>query len=88
MKTRCYLLLALLLSGCASMEKETEIPLTDVPGVVMTAAQSAVPGIEIDAAELEEEDGQRVYELSGEAGGKEYEIEISETGEVLEIEED
>ncbi len=82
--------IALLTTGCALFEKEdeVEIPLSEVPPAVMAAAQQAVPGIVIEDAELEEEDGQTVYELSGTADGREYEIEISGTGEILEVEED
>ncbi len=75
-------------TGCALFEKEQDIPLSEVPPAVMAAAQQAVPGIEIEEAQLETEDGQQVYELSGTAGDKEYEIEISGTGEILEVEED
>ena len=82
------LFLITLLASCAAFEKETEIPLTEVPEPVMSAALGAVPGIVIEEAELEEEDGEMVYELSGTAGDKEYEIEISASGEVLEVEED
>lgn len=80
--------LALLATGCALFENEVEIPLSDVPPAAMAAAGQAVPGIEIEEAELESEDGQKVYELSGTANGKEYEIEVSGTGEILEVEEE
>ena len=84
------LLIVAILGACESFdgEDETEIPLAEVPGPVMAAARQAVPGIEITEAEIEDEDGQKVYELSGEADGKRYEIEISGTGEILEVEED
>ncbi len=83
------LLAVLPLTGCSSNgEKETEISLEEVPPAVMDSARQAVPGIQLDEAEIEEEDGQVVYELSGLADGKSYEIELSESGEVLEVEED
>ncbi len=78
--------LTLMATGCALFENEVEIPLSDVPPAAMAAAEQAVPGIEIEEAELESEDGQKVYELSGTANGKEYEIEVSGTGEILEVE--
>ena len=80
--------ISLALGACAQLESEQDIPLSDVPAAVMEAASQAVPGIVITEAEIEEEDGQKVYELSGEADGKAYEIEISGTGEILEVEED
>ena len=74
----------LLLGACAS--NEVEVPLSEVPDVVLAAAREARPGIELTEAELETEDGVQVYELEGELDGVEYEIEVSPSGEVLEIE--
>ncbi len=78
------------LSGCAYLgfEQEQDIEINQVPTVVTAAATKAVPGFIVESAELEKEDGKMVYELEGTANGKEYEIEISETGEVLEVESD
>lgn len=80
--------LGTLLTGCATLsgEKETEIPLSEVPEVVMNAAQQALPGIVLTGAEIEESEGELNYELEGEVDGVEYEIELSPSGEVLEIE--
>ncbi len=69
-------------------EKEKEIPLSDVPQAALTAAEGAVEGITLTEAETEEEDGQTVYILEGEAAGKVYEIEVTADGEVLEVEEE
>jgi hypothetical protein len=41
-------------AGAAIHAGETEIPLDEVPEVVMRAAMEAVPGIELVAAEIEE----------------------------------
>ncbi len=80
--------LLLLISACTLLESERVIPLSEVPQEILAAAQQAVPGIQIEEAEIEMENGQQVYELSGIAAGQEYEIEISGTGEILEVEED
>jgi uncharacterized protein YcfL len=76
--------------GCASLESmfddEKEIPLSQVPAAAMEAAENAVENITITEAEVEEEDGQMVYELEGIADGVEYEIEVTADGKVLEIE--
>jgi len=76
--------------GCKSMDMddEQEIPLTEVPAPVLSAAQAAVEGIVLEEAEVETEDGQTVYSIEGEANGKEYEIEVTADGKVLEIEEE
>ena len=81
--------LALLLAPSSlSAGDEVEIPLTDVPEVVLAAALDAMPGIELTEAEFEMERGQRIYELEGRLDGVEYEIEVSSAGEVIEVEED
>ena len=59
-----------------------------VPALVMNAAKKAVPGIKITRAEKEKNDDQTIYELKGNAAGKEYEIKISAQGKVLKAEGD
>ncbi len=65
---------------------EVEIPLSEVPDVVMQAALAAVPGITLKEAEMDSEDGGLTYDLEGVLDGVEYEIEVSPDGEVLEVE--
>jgi len=78
------------LVGCESLEsvfeKEKEVPLSDVPQAAIAAAERAVEGITLTEAEMEEEDGQTVYVVEGEADGKEYEIEVTAEGQVLDVE--
>ncbi len=78
--------------GCACLddmfEKEKEVPLSEVPPEALKAAQGAVDGITITEAEMEKEDGETVYILEGQANGKEYEIEVTPEGKVLETEEE
>ncbi|TKJ37031.1 MAG: hypothetical protein CEE38_09005 [Planctomycetes bacterium B3_Pla] len=78
--------------GCASLddlfENEKEIPLSEVPAAAVKAAQGAVEGVTLTEAEVEEEDGETVYILDGTADGKEYEIEVTAEGKVLEVEEE
>jgi hypothetical protein len=92
-----YLMTTLLLigvTGCVVVdlggdhEDEHEIPLVDVPAEALQAARAAVDGITLEEAEVEEEDGQTVYVLEGEANGLEYEIEVTADGKVLEVEQD
>jgi hypothetical protein len=77
--------------GCASLEdmfeKEKDVPLSDVPAEALKAAQGAVDGITITEAEMEKEDGKTLYTFEGQAEGKEYEIEVTPEGKVLEVEE-
>ncbi len=78
----------MLLAAPSFADDEIEIPMNEVPELVLAAALDAMPGIKLSEAEYEMENGQQVYELEGELNGVEYEIEVSSTGEVLEIEED
>ena len=80
------------LAGCAPLEElfesEKSIPLSEVPAPALEAARAAVEGIVLTEAEVEEEDGQLVYEIEGHVNGKEYEIEVTAEGKVLEIEQE
>ena len=69
-------------------EGEVEVPLDQVPEAVKAAALAAMPGIVFSEAEREMENGVLVYELKGTVDGKEYEIEVSADGKVIEIEEE
>jgi uncharacterized membrane protein YkoI len=79
-------------AGCASLddlfENEKEVPLSEVPAAAVEAAKGAVEGISLTEATVEEEDGQTVYDIEGSANGKEYAIEVTAEGEVLEVEEE
>jgi len=65
---------------------ETHIDVSKVPPKVMQSAQQALLGVTIDSASMEQENGVLFYELRAVYKGKHYEIEISEHGEVVEIE--
>lgn len=69
-------------------EQETDIPLADMPQAIMNAAMVAVPGIVVSEAEIKSTEAGDVYELDGEAEGKEYEIQIARDGTVLSVEMD
>jgi uncharacterized membrane protein YkoI len=84
-------LLPLLAPSCQSLHHEDEdetqeITLDQVPAQVRAAANSAVTGFVLEQACTETEDGVLIYCLEGHADGKEYEIDISASGKVLEIE--
>ena len=70
------------------LAEEQEIPLDKVPATAIKAAENALPGIRLTEAEIELEDGVEVYELEGERDGKQFEIEVTADGTILEIEED
>lgn len=74
------------LSACAGKGTE-EIPLSEVPANVMTIVQNTLPGITLKKAEREIKDHVMVYELEGKLdNGNEYEIKITETGTLIEVE--
>lgn len=66
--------------------QDQEIPLSEVPDVVREAALAAVPGLVLDEAEKEVEDGALLYSLEGTADGQRYCVEVTPTGKVLEVE--
>ncbi len=94
MKARYFVILLVLVcgAGCATLdelfENEKEISLSEVPDAALAAAMAAVDGIELTEAEVEEEDGQTIYDIEGTANGKEYSIEVTAEGKVLEVEEE
>ena len=78
----------LLMSSVSTViaEEERNIPVSEVPGYILAAAETAVPGFQIEEAEIEFENGVEVYDLEGEVDGQEIEIEVNAAGQVLEIE--
>jgi len=98
MKRTLYFALLLALTfilGCACMESKCkakkekeegkEIPVSQVPKAAMDAAQNAAKGVNLTEAEVENEKGQTVYTLEGKADGKDYKIEVTADGKVLEV---
>ena len=87
-----HILMFAFLGGSAvsmwTFAEEQEISLDKVPATVIQAAENALPGIRFTEAEIELEDGVEVYELEGEREGKQFEIEVTGDGTILEIEED
>ena len=77
-----------LLSGCESRPTADQIvPLAQVPANLVEIARKELPGITFDVAYKLKVDGKDAYELRGKnKQGKTREVELSATGEVLEIE--
>jgi uncharacterized membrane protein YkoI len=79
-------LVMFLQSACTDKETE-EIPLSEVPANVIEIVQNTLPGITLKKAEREIKDHILVYELKGKLdNGNEYEIKITETGTLVEVE--
>ncbi len=85
-KTSVIAMLALsLLNACS--DNEIDIPLSEVPGNIITIVQNTLPGISLTEAEKEVKKDGVIYQLEGKLiDGKEYEIEITESGTILKIE--
>ena len=69
-------------------DEEVPVSIADIPEKVVKALQKALPGSEIEEAELETEDGQRVYELTVSHENKTFEVEITPQGKVVKIEQE
>jgi uncharacterized membrane protein YkoI len=75
------------LSACFDEDKETDIPLTEVPTNIVNIVQNTLPGISLTAAEKEIKDDGTIYELEGKMiNGNEYEIKIDGSGTIIKIE--
>jgi len=76
-----------LLSACDDDDKDRDIPISEVPTNIINIIQNTLPGIALKEAKIEIEKGVNVYELEGKLiNGKEYEIEITESGTIIKIE--
>ena len=76
-----------LLSACESEDKERDIPVSEVPSSIVNIIQNTLPGIALNEAEVKTKDGATVYELEGKLiDGKEYDIDITESGTIIKIE--
>lgn len=68
-------------------EDDVDVPLDQVPEAVRKAAVAAVPGLILQEAEMETEDGTLLYSLEGTAGGERVEVEVrASDAKVTEIE--
>ena len=85
---RLSITLALIASLFVSFATAKQISLDKIPEIVIAAAKTAVPGLDILEAEKELEWGKVVFELTGvnSSDGYFYEVEVSAKGKVLEIE--
>lgn len=90
--TRIVLLLAVAALGCASKETRVaqgaEAHAIDAPANVLEAAKIAVPGLVVSRTETEIERGVRIYDVTGTANGKTYEVEVTADGKVTDIDDD
>ena len=68
------------------MDGDEAVPLDEVPGVVKSAAAAALPGLVLDSAEAEVEDGVLIYSLSGNDAEGELEVDVTADGAVLKVE--
>ncbi|MDA1260686.1 MAG: PepSY domain-containing protein [Planctomycetota bacterium] len=91
--TLTTMVLATLAWGCQNLHHdgdddgdEHEIALNQVPHNVLAAAVAKVPGFVLEEACTEDEDGVLIYCLEGKANGKEYEIDVTAAGKVMEVE--
>ncbi len=63
------------------------VPIDKVPPLVMETARKELPGFTFDTVFKMKVDGKDVYEVRGkDKRGKTREVEVSDTGKVLEVE--
>ena len=80
--------LALLAAGCESGPTADQVvPIDQVPPNLMEIARKQLPAIKFDTAFKMKGDGKDAYEIRGRnKQGKVREVELSATGEVIEVE--
>jgi hypothetical protein len=77
-------LLAAVLTGCESAPRDALVSPEEVPENILAAAREKLPGVSFDQA-LKRGDGR--YEVRGkDSRGKVFTVDVSESGEVLEVE--
>lgn len=67
-------------------EQEARMPFDQAPPAVRDALTREAQGATIDSVEHEVENGRNVYEAKVAVGGENWEIEVDESGKVLEKE--
>ncbi len=74
--------------GCgAKPAPTTVVPLEEIAPDLLEAAQKALPNVKFQSARKVDANGQPAFEIRGtQSSGKVREVEISTSGEVLEIE--
>jgi hypothetical protein len=90
MLKRAHLGAAFLLAalGCGDDEAEPahSVPIDQVPPKLMEIARKQLPGLNFDRAYKIEVNGKDAYEIRGkDSRGKIREVEVSQDGEVLEV---
>lgn len=88
MRRAAWAALFLFACGCGERTHEAEdaLPLEQVPGPAMKAAQKELPGVKFDAAWKEKEGDQDAFELRGKTkDGKVRDVKVSADGRVLEV---
>ncbi len=82
------ILAGILMTAFAAQAQEKDIPLSEVPEAVMDAANDAAEGITFDSVAVEDMGGETKYGFTGKrADGVEFDVDVAEDGEVLEVEE-
>ncbi len=77
----------ILLSACSAENNHVDIPVSKIPANVISVIQNALPGISLTEAEKKLKGDIAIYELEGKLiNGTEYEIKITESGEIIKIE--
>ena len=77
---------ALLLAGPALAQEEGKLSMSDVPPEAQAGARAAMPGVEFQEAQLDLDGGRATYELAAQMDGKNVEVDVLSTGEVVEVE--
>lgn len=67
------------------LELERAMPVSEVPALVRTTAINRLPGLQLTGAEPYLEDGEEAFELEGTIDGVTYDIEVTASGAIVDI---
>jgi hypothetical protein len=87
LSTAVILLASFGCGGGGEQESAQSVPIDQVPPTIMEVARKQLPGLKFDRAYKIDVNGKDAYEIRGkDSQGKIREVEVSQDGEVIEVE--
>jgi hypothetical protein len=85
------IIMSLALAGAlmvAPLHAGDDVPIEQLPEPVRQAVEDRFPGAQFRSAERETDDGATYYEVEIVHQGREYEVDVTPEGRILDVEED
>ena len=75
-------------TSCCQHDNDHAVALSSIPKAALSAATKSVAGFQPVSAKLKHKNSEEVYEIEGTSPKGKYEIDVTGTGRVLEIDRD